>query len=118
MLTAERIQEYTARGYSPRKLIKSPRNTAKNWQVKTAMAMIDPKDFDKDLMELPARVWHMAEQIHDNEEAEKHIRQAKSGVALKKARDENYRLKAILVGAGVVWFHTIFAAFFYFLGRY
>jgi hypothetical protein len=117
MLTEERIEEYTKRGYSPRKLVESHKNIAKNWQVKTAMSLIDPKDYDHDLMSLPLAVWRVAEQLRDSEQVEVHINQARAGVELLKVRDECYRLKGWLVACGIVWYHTVFIiSVIYFLG--
>ena len=72
--------------------------------------MIDPKDYDNDLIELPGRVWALAEQIRDNEETEKHINHAKAAVrAIKyKQKAEDYKMAFIIAVA--IWFYTTFFA--------
>ena len=110
MLTAKRIEEYTERGYSPRKLIKSPRNKAKNWQVKTAMGMTDPKKFDEDLIELPRYIWNLAEQIDDSEYVERHMKQAEAMVTSLKYKKKFERCRIWLIVSIILGFYSTFFA--------
>jgi hypothetical protein len=110
MLTAERIEEYTKRGYSPRKLIKSPKNTARDWQVKTAMSLINPKDYDRDLFLLPLAVWRLAEHLHDADEVRKHINQANSSVLAIKYKRKYEKYKTYLIVSIILGFYSTFFA--------